>query len=135
MSITAAAGFRAAGVSAGLKASSGPDLALVVNDGPGAAAAGMFTRNQVPAAPVLWSRQVLTAGRLRAVVLNPGGTNACSGPEGFQTTHATAERAAAVLGCGAIEVAVCSTGLIGEQLPRNAVLSGVVRAATALAAG
>ena len=135
MSITAAAGFRAAGVTAGLKASGGPDLALVVNDGPGAAAAGIFTRNQVPAAPVLWSRQVLTAGRLRAVVLNSGGANACTGPEGFQTTHATAERAAAVLGCGAIEVAVCSTGLIGEQLPRDAVLSGVVNAATALATG
>ena len=79
----------------------------------------MFTTNQVKAAPVLWSQQVLTGGALRAVVLNSGGANACTGPEGFQATHATAEKAAEVLGCGAVEVAVCSTGLIGEQLPRG----------------
>ena len=91
----------------------------------GRAAAGVFTRNQVKAAPVLWSQQVLAGGRLRAVVLNSGGANACTGPEGFQTTHATAEKAAEVLGCGAVEVAVCSTGLIGEQLPRAALLAGV----------
>jgi glutamate N-acetyltransferase / amino-acid N-acetyltransferase len=134
MSVTAAGGFRAAGVPAGIKASGALDLALVVNDGPLQAAAGVFTRNQVKAAPVLWSAQVLTQRRLRAVVLNSGGANACTGPGGFQDTHATAEHVATVLGCGAIEVAVCSTGLIGERLPLQAVLSGVDTAAAALAA-
>ncbi|MGH3828559.1 MAG: bifunctional glutamate N-acetyltransferase/amino-acid acetyltransferase ArgJ, partial [Pseudonocardiaceae bacterium] len=134
MSITAAEGFRAAGVPAGIKASGGLDLALVVNDGPITAAAGVFTRNQVKAAPVLWSAQVLTGRRLRAVVLNAGGANACTGPGGFQDTHATAERVATVLGCGAVEVAVCSTGLIGERLPLHAVLCGVDKAKAALAA-
>jgi glutamate N-acetyltransferase / amino-acid N-acetyltransferase len=134
LSITAPQGFRAAGVAAGIKDGGRLDLALVVNDGPGRAAAGMFTTNQVKAAPVLWSRQVLTGGALRAVVLNSGGANACTGPEGFQTTHATAEKAAEVLGCGAVEVAVCSTGIIGEQLPRAALLAGVEKAAAELAA-
>lgn len=134
MSVTAAAGFRAAGVAAGIKSSGGLDLALVVNDGPANSAAGVFTRNQVKAAPVLWSAQVLTERRLRAVVLNAGGANACTGPGGFQDTHATAERVAAVLDCGAVEVAVCSTGLIGERLPLPAVLSGVDTAAAGLAA-
>jgi len=134
MSVTAASGFRAAGVAAGIKASGGLDLALVVNDGPATAAAGVFTRNQVKAAPVLWSAQVLTERRLRAVVLNAGGANACTGPGGFQDTHATAERVATVLDCGAVEVAVCSTGLIGERLPLDSVLSGVDKAAAGLAA-
>ncbi|MGH3852934.1 MAG: bifunctional glutamate N-acetyltransferase/amino-acid acetyltransferase ArgJ [Pseudonocardiaceae bacterium] len=134
MSVTAASGFRAAGVPAGIKASGGLDLAMVVNDGPITAAAGVFTRNQVKAAPVLWSAQVLTGRRLRAVVLNAGGANACTGPSGFQDTHATAERVAAVLGCGAGEVAVCSTGLIGERLPMAAVLSGINAAKAELAA-
>jgi glutamate N-acetyltransferase / amino-acid N-acetyltransferase len=134
MSVTAPAGFRAAGVAAGIKDGGRLDLALVVNDGPGRAAAGMFTTNQVKAAPVLWSQQVLTGGALRAVVLNSGGANACTGPEGFQTTHATAEKTAEVLTCGAIEVAVCSTGIIGEQLPRAALLAGVEKAAAELAA-
>ena len=97
MSVTAAQGFRAAGATAGLKTSGASDVALVVNDGPAHAAAGVFTRNKVKAAPVLWSQQVLTTGRLRAVVLNSGGANACTGPEGFQTAHATAEKAAEVL--------------------------------------
>jgi glutamate N-acetyltransferase/amino-acid N-acetyltransferase len=131
--VVAPKGFRAAGVAAGLKSSGAADLALVVNDGPEAAAAGLFTRNKVKAAPVLWSQQVLTTGRLRAVVLNSGGANACTGPEGFQTAHATAEKAAELLGCGAIEVAVCSTGLIGRQLPRDLVLAGVEKAAAGLA--
>jgi glutamate N-acetyltransferase/amino-acid N-acetyltransferase len=131
--VTGPKGFRAAGVAAGIKTSGALDLALVVNDGPLDTAAGVFTRNKVKAAPVLWSQQVLTAGRLRAVVLNSGGANACTGPEGFQTTHATAERAAKVLDCGAVEVAVCSTGLIGAQLPRETVLAGVEAAAVALA--
>lgn len=129
MSITAPRGFRAAGIAAGLKDGERLDLALVVNDGPGTAAAGMFTTNQVQAAPVLWSRQILEGGSLRAVVLNSGGANACTGPEGFQTTHATAEKAAEALGCGAVEVAVCSTGIIGEQLPRPLLLAGVEKAA------
>src|SRR3954454_22755975 len=105
MTVTAPRGFRAAGVAAGLKEGGRLDLALVVNDGPGRAAAGMFTTNQVKAAPVLWSQQVLSGGALRAVVLNSGGANACTGPEGFQTTHATAEKAADLLASGAIEVA------------------------------
>jgi len=134
VTVTAPRGFRASGIAAGLKSSGGLDLALVVNDGPRHDAAAVFTRNKVKAAPVLWSEQVLATGRLRAVVLNSGGANACTGPEGFRTTHATAERAAEVLGCGAIEVAVCSTGLIGAQLPREAVLAGVVAASTRLAA-
>jgi glutamate N-acetyltransferase/amino-acid N-acetyltransferase len=130
--VTAPAGFRAAGVAAGIKSSGALDLALVVNDGPNQAAAGVFTTNKVKAAPVLWSQQVLKERRLRAVVLNSGGANACTGPEGFQDTHATAEKVAGVLGCGAIEVAVCSTGLIGERLPMDKVLSGVDTAAQAL---
>jgi glutamate N-acetyltransferase/amino-acid N-acetyltransferase len=134
VSITAPKGFRAAGIAAGIKDGGRLDLALVVNDGPGRGAAGMFTTNQVKAAPVLWSQQVLTGGALRAVVLNSGGANACTGPEGFQTTHATAEKAAEVLGCGAVEVAVCSTGIIGEQLPRAALVAGVEKAAAELAA-
>ncbi len=134
MSVTGPAGFRAAGVPAGIKSGGSPDLALVVNDGPRFDAAGVFTTNAVKAAPVLWSRQVLTERRLRAVVLNSGGANACTGPEGFQDTHATAERVAKVLGTGAIEVAVCSTGLIGERLPMDAVVSGVDAASEALEA-
>ncbi|MGH4015270.1 MAG: bifunctional glutamate N-acetyltransferase/amino-acid acetyltransferase ArgJ [Pseudonocardiaceae bacterium] len=134
MSVTVAKGFRAAGIAAGIKASGGLDLALVVNEGPSQLAAGVFTRNQVKAAPVLWSAQVLTGRRLRAVVLNSGGANACTGPRGFQDTHATAERVAEVLDCGAIDVAVCSTGLIGARLPLDAVLTGIDAAAAALAA-
>jgi glutamate N-acetyltransferase / amino-acid N-acetyltransferase len=133
MSVTAPKGFRAAGVSAGLKAS-GLDVALVVNDGPRSAAAGVFTSNRVKAAPVLWSEQVLRAGVVRAVVLNSGGANACTGPRGFQDTHTTAEHAAAALGgIGAGDVAVCSTGLIGELLPMDKLLLGVDAAAGALA--
>ena len=133
MTVTTPSGFRAAGVAAGIKSDDRLDLALVVNDGPDQHAAGVFTRNKVKAAPVLWSEQVLGTGALRAVVLNSGGANACTGPEGFQVAHATAEKAAEVLGCGAIEVAVCSTGLIGKQLPRDTVLAGVEKAAGALA--
>jgi glutamate N-acetyltransferase / amino-acid N-acetyltransferase len=131
VSVTAAQGFRAAGVAAGIKRA-GLDLSLVVNDGPSDAAAAVFTANRVKAAPVLWSQQVVSDGRLRAVVLNSGGANACTGPGGFADTHATAERVAAVLGVGAGDVAVCSTGLIGERLPMPAVLAGVDAAAAAL---
>jgi glutamate N-acetyltransferase / amino-acid N-acetyltransferase len=132
VSVTSPRGFRAAGVAAGIKGSGGADVAVVVNDGPSAAAAGVFTANRVKAAPVLWSKQVLAGGRLRAVVLNSGGANACTGPAGFQDTHQTAEHLAALLGVGAGEVAVCSTGLIGERLPLDKLLGGVT-AATAQA--
>ncbi|MEU8138577.1 bifunctional glutamate N-acetyltransferase/amino-acid acetyltransferase ArgJ [Streptodolium elevatio] len=134
MSVTAAAGFRASGVAAGLKTTGATDVALVVNDGPSLAAAGVFTANRVQAAPVLWSRQVLTGGRLQAVVLNSGGANACTGPEGFQNTHRTAEQVATALGLNAGEVAVCSTGLIGLQLPMDKLLPGVDAAAAELSA-
>ncbi|GAA3173530.1 bifunctional glutamate N-acetyltransferase/amino-acid acetyltransferase ArgJ [Nonomuraea roseoviolacea] len=132
MSVTAPLGFRAAGIAAGIKSGGSRDLALVVNDGPSRAAAGVFTANRVKAAPVLWSQQVLSGGRVRAVVLNSGGANACTGPEGFQDTHATAERVADVLGDSAGEIAVCSTGLIGERLPMDALLPGVDQAAAQL---
>jgi glutamate N-acetyltransferase / amino-acid N-acetyltransferase len=124
MSVTAPKGFRASGVAAGLK-STGPDVALVVNDGPDATAAGVFTANRVKAAPVVWSQQVLRAGIVRAVVLNAGGANACTGAPGFQDTHATAEHVASRLRIGAGDVAVCSTGLIGERLPMPKLLAGV----------
>ncbi len=132
--VTAAAGFRAAGVTAGLKDSGRPDVALVVNDGPGTAAAGVFTRNRVQAAPVLWSRQALADGELKAVVLNSGGANACTGPQGFADTHQTAEHVAELLGSGAGEIAVCSTGLIGTFLPMDKLLAGATAAAEALTA-
>ncbi|MFJ8789184.1 bifunctional glutamate N-acetyltransferase/amino-acid acetyltransferase ArgJ [Streptomyces sp. NPDC102462] len=132
MSVTAAKGFTAAGIAAGIKQNGNPDLALVVNDGPRRAAAGVFTSNRVKAAPVLWSEQVVKSGQVSAVVLNSGGANACTGPQGFQDTHATAEKAAEVLGRGAVEVAVCSTGLIGVLLPMDKVLPGVEAAAAQL---
>ncbi|WP_326788836.1 bifunctional glutamate N-acetyltransferase/amino-acid acetyltransferase ArgJ [Streptomyces sp. NBC_00151] len=126
MSVTAAQGFTAAGVAAGIKQNGNPDLALVVNNGPSQAAAGVFTSNRVKAAPVLWSEQVLKSGRLTAVVLNSGGANACTGPKGFQDTHATAEKVAEALGdTGAGSVAVCSTGLIGVLLPMDKLLPGI----------
>jgi glutamate N-acetyltransferase / amino-acid N-acetyltransferase len=134
VTITSPKGFRASGVTAGLKASGKPDVALVVNDGPSQVAAGRFTGNRVKAAPVKWTQQVITYGKLKAVVLNSGGANACTGHEGFQDTHATAEHVADALGCGAVEVAVCSTGLIGERLPMDKLLPGVDAAAAALAA-
>ncbi len=127
-------GFRAAGVTAGLKDSGRPDLALVVNDGPVRAAAGVFTANRVKAAPVVWSQQVLKAGEVDAVVLNSGGANACTGPDGFADTHRTAEAVADALGTGAARVAVCSTGLIGVRLPMDLLLPGVANAAGALSA-
>jgi len=131
VSVTAPLGFRAAGVAAGLKPSGQPDVAVVLNDGPSRAAAAVFTANRVQAAPVTWTRQVVTGGRVRAVVLNSGGANACTGPAGFQDTHATAEHLASAIGAlfaeevGAGEIAVCSTGLIGERLPMDKLLPGV----------
>ncbi|WP_371658747.1 bifunctional glutamate N-acetyltransferase/amino-acid acetyltransferase ArgJ [Streptomyces sp. NBC_00280] len=125
MSVTAAKGFTAAGIAAGIKENGNPDLALVVNNGPRLAAAGVFTSNRVKAAPVLWSEQVLKGGVVSAVVLNSGGANACTGPKGFQDTHATAEKVADTLGLNAGEVAVASTGLIGLLLPMDKLLPGV----------
>jgi glutamate N-acetyltransferase/amino-acid N-acetyltransferase len=138
--VTAPSGFRATGISAGIKASGRPDLALVFNEGPDHSAAAVFTRNKVKAAPVLWTQQVMTTGRLRAVILNSGGANACTGPGGFQDTHATAEAVAGALSewgteTGAIEVAVCSTGLIGDRLPMDKVLVGVKDIVQELAGG
>jgi glutamate N-acetyltransferase/amino-acid N-acetyltransferase len=138
--VTAPAGFRAAGIAAGIKASGARDLALVFNEGPDYAAAGVFTRNKVKAAPVLWSQRVLTTGQLRAVILNSGGANACTGAAGFQDTHATAEAVAAALSdwgteTGAIEIAVCSTGLIGDRLPMDKVLAGVTEVVHEMAGG
>jgi glutamate N-acetyltransferase / amino-acid N-acetyltransferase len=128
MSVTSPLGFRAAGVAAGLKDSGDPDVAVVINDGPSAAAAGVFTANRVKAAPVLWSQQVLTGHTVRAVVLNSGGANACTGPAGFADTHRTAEHVAGLLEVGAGEIAVCSTGLIGERLPLDRLLAGATAA-------
>ena len=137
MSVTSPQGFRAAGVTAGIKASGRPDVALVINDGPLAVAAGVFTANRFAAAPVLWSRQVVADGEVRAVILNSGGANACTGPEGFADTHHTAEHLAGSLGAvgveiGAGDIAVCSTGLIGERLPMAKLLAGVDAAVAAL---
>jgi glutamate N-acetyltransferase / amino-acid N-acetyltransferase len=127
LSVTAPQGFRAAGVKAGLKTTNDPDVAVVLNEGPSRAAAAVFTANRVQAAPVTWSRQVVSGGRVQAVVLNSGGANACTGPAGFQDTHATAERLAAAIGteASAGEMVVCSTGLIGERLPMDKLLPAV----------
>ncbi|HEX5595142.1 MAG TPA: bifunctional glutamate N-acetyltransferase/amino-acid acetyltransferase ArgJ [Micromonosporaceae bacterium] len=136
MSVTVPQGFRAAGVAAGLKSSGARDVALVVNDGPLCAAAAVVTSNRVKAAPVRWTEQVMRGGAVRAVVLNSGGANACTGPQGYQDTCATAEQVAEALSAGpgpalpADAVAVCSTGLIGERLPMEKLLPGV-RAAVA----
>ena len=131
--VTAPAGFRAAGITAGLKASGGRDVALVVNDGPAKAAAAVFTRNRVAAAPIHWSRQVISDGRADAVFLNSGGANACTGAQGFQNTHTTAEKVAELLGISSGDVVICSTGLIGEQLPMDKLLPGAEAAVQALA--
>ncbi|MEP7088870.1 MAG: bifunctional glutamate N-acetyltransferase/amino-acid acetyltransferase ArgJ [Nocardioidaceae bacterium] len=125
MSVTAPQGFRAAGVIAGLKPSGTKDLALVVNDGPAYASASVFTANRCKANPVLWSQEVVKDGVVRAVVLNSGGANCYTGAEGFQTTHAVAERVATGLGVGALDVVVCSTGLIGLTNDREVLVRGV----------
>ncbi|GAA3603585.1 bifunctional glutamate N-acetyltransferase/amino-acid acetyltransferase ArgJ [Microlunatus ginsengisoli] len=134
MTTTTPKGFRAAGLSAGLKPSGKDDLALVVNDGPTYAAAGLFTSNRVKAAPVLWSEQVLRTGTVQAVILNSGGANACTGPDGFADTHRTAEAVAAALDIGAVDVAVCSTGLIGERLPMDKISGAISPLVNALSA-
>ncbi|MFE4633147.1 bifunctional glutamate N-acetyltransferase/amino-acid acetyltransferase ArgJ [Streptomyces sp. NPDC056773] len=135
MSVTAAQGFLAAGVAAGIKESGGPDLALVVNQGPSRAAAGVFTSNRVQAAPVHWSRRVLADGRISAVVLNSGGANACTGPAGAEDARAMAERTARATDTAPDEVAVCSTGLIGVRLPMDRVTAGIGTAAGLLSPG
>ena len=134
MSVTTPRGFRASGVAAGLKSTGAQDVALVVNDGPTHDSASVFTRNRCLANPVLWSQQVVKDGVVRAVALNSGGANCYTGPEGFQTTHAVAERVGERLGIGAGDVVVCSTGLIGLSNDRDALLGGVDAAYDALAA-
>jgi glutamate N-acetyltransferase / amino-acid N-acetyltransferase len=135
MSVTAPQGFRAAGVAAGLKNSGKPDVAVVINDGPSAAAAGVFTSNRVKAAPVRWSQQIVAGGQVRAVVLNSGGANACTGPAGYADTEQTAEHLAKLLEVPASQVAICSTGLIGERLPMHQLLVGVNAATVAASEG
>lgn len=134
MSVTAPAGFTAAGVAAGLKSTGAADVALVMNVGPSDAAAAVFTSNRAKAHPVLWSEQAVADGRARAIALNSGGANCFTGPFGFQTTHQTAERVSELLGLSAQDVIVCSTGLIGvgDEGFRAGVLAGVERAAAVL---
>ena len=132
--VTAARGFRAAGVAAGLKSGGALDVALVVNDGPEFSTASVLTRNRVQAAPVKWTQSVVRDGSVRAVILNSGGANACTGPMGDNDTEVTARRVAEVLECDPSEVAVCSTGLIGVRLPMRQLLAGVTSSARSLAA-
>lgn len=127
MTIDKPKGFFAVGVNAGLKLNK-PDLAVVRNLGPNFNLAGVFTTNEVLAAPVLWSKQILKTGKAKAVVLNSGGANACTGSIGFQVTHETAEYAATVFGLAAIDVAICSTGIIGEQLNLDLIKAGIDQA-------
>lgn len=133
MTVTAPAGFEAAGIAAGIKRSGALDLALIVNRGPSAAAAAVFTSNRAKANPILWSQQVILDGVVSAIVLNSGGANCFTGPEGFQVTHRTAEAAASALGVAAGDVLVCSTGLIGDQLDGEVLEEGVLSAAARLA--
>lgn len=134
MSVTFAQGFSAAGVEAGISSIKGKkDLALVVNDGPLDAAAGVFTANRFCAAPVQWSRKNVANGQVKAVILNSGGANACTGQPGYEQAEATAQKVAELLGASAEDVAVCSTGLIGELLPLDHVLAGADKAFAALA--
>jgi glutamate N-acetyltransferase/amino-acid N-acetyltransferase len=125
MSVTAPKGFDASGVAAGLKSSGEKDVALIVNNGPKYDASAVFTTNKVKAAPVVWTQEVIKNKKLKAVVLNSGGANACTGPEGFADTHSTAEYVAKMLSVGAIEIGVCSTGLIGNRLDMTKLISGI----------
>ena len=134
MSVTAPAGFRAAGVVAGLKPSGSPDVALVVNDGPHWVGAAVFTTNRVVGWPVVWSRLVVEDNVVHAVVLNSGSANVCTGPGGFEDVHRTADHVAALLGVSPGDVVVCSTGIIGDRAPRERLLPGVAAAAAALSA-
>ncbi|CAN5438959.1 bifunctional glutamate N-acetyltransferase/amino-acid acetyltransferase ArgJ [soil metagenome] len=132
MTITHPSGFRASGVPAGLKSTGAKDLALVVNDGPNHDSASVFTANRCKANPILWSQEVVKDGVVRAVVLNSGGANCYTGADGFQTTHSVAERVGERVGIGAVDVVVCSTGLIGLANPRENLLAGVDAAYEAL---
>ncbi len=134
MSVTAPKGFRASGVAAGLKSNGNKDVALVVNDGPEHASASVFTSNRCKANPILWSQEVVKDGIVRAVILNSGGANCYTGAEGFQTTHTVAEETAKGLGIGAVDVVVCSTGLIGLMNDRDDLVSGVNNALATLSA-
>ncbi|MDT3315206.1 bifunctional glutamate N-acetyltransferase/amino-acid acetyltransferase ArgJ [Microbacterium sp. KSW4-11] len=136
MSVTAAQGFEAAGVAVGLKSTGANDVAIVVNRGPKKVGAAVFTTNRAKANPILWSQQVIGDGLVEAIVLNSGGANCFTGPFGFQTTHQTAEKAAELLGVGAGDVLVCSTGLIGtgDEVFRAKVLDGVEKGVAALSA-
>ena len=125
-------GFRGSGVSAGLKSSGAKDLALIVNDGPDNFGSAVFTTNQVVAAPVIWSRQVLKDNQVSAVLLNSGGANAATGPDGFADTHKSAEQVASLLSISSSDVAICSTGLIGVRLDMEKLLAGVKSAHSAL---
>ena len=134
MSVTFAQGFSAAGVEAGISAVEGKkDLALVVNNGPLDMAAGVFTSNRFCAAPVQWTRKIVADGHVKAVILNSGGANACTGQPGYEQSKATAQKIAALVGAKDSDIAVCSTGLIGELLPLDHVLSGAGKAFAALA--
>ena len=125
-------GFRGSGVSAGLKSSGAKDLALIVNDGPDNFASAVFTTNQVVAAPVIWSRQVLKDNQVSAVLLNSGGANAATGADGFADTHKSAEEVASLLSISSSDVAICSTGLIGVRLDMEKLIAGVKSAYSAL---
>lgn len=125
-------GFRGAAIAAGLKSTGALDLTIIENLGPNFDAAAVYTTNKVVAAPVIWSREVTKGQLVRAAVLNSGGANACTGPQGFADTHKTAEKVGELLGISAGEVVVCSTGLIGELLPMQKVLSGLESIATRL---
>ena len=132
MSVTAAKGFEAGAVSAGLKASGGLDFTIVANRGPRQAAAAVFTSNRAKANPIIWSEQVIADGEVAAIVLNSGGANCFTGAQGFQVTHSTAEAVAEALDVSAGDVLVCSTGLIGEQLPLEKMIAGVAAASADL---
>ncbi len=125
-------GFLAIGVAAGLKSSGFPDLALIQNVGPQKSAAAVFTKNRVIAAPVIWSQQVIKDGKIEAVLLNSGGANACTGPEGFADTHKSAEIVSESLGISSSDTFICSTGLIGVRLPMDKIESGVALAVSNL---
>jgi glutamate N-acetyltransferase / amino-acid N-acetyltransferase len=125
-------GFRGSAIAAGLKSSGALDLTLIINDGPRFDAAAVYTTNKVVAAPVIWSREVTKGKLVRAAVLNSGGANACTGPQGFADTHQTAEKVGELLNISSGEVVVCSTGLIGELLPMPKIFSGLESIATTL---
>ena len=127
-------GFHVAGLAAGIKSSGAKDLALIVNVGRHKTGSAVFTKNRMTAAPVIWSKQVVSDGRIDAVLINSGGANACTGPDGFADTHKSAEYVANQLGVSATDVAICSTGLIGERLPLEKIFSGIDNASAKLAA-